>query len=300
MEMLGTAGILVAIIAVGYGFKRLGWLAESDFGPLSIIALRLTLPCALIVSFDRFTIRLDMLLLALFGFGVVSVGQVYIWIAERRRGAKAQGFGMLNNTYNIGLFAIPYVGAFLGPEGIIVAAMFDVGNALAGAGTGYAGGMALARGVRPSPLGLLKTLASSAVFMTYLVVAGIGIIGWKLPRPVIGFAEIVGGANTLVAMLMIGVGLQLVLDKTAYKAALRYLLGRWVISGLGIAVLWLAMPFTQTEKAVVTAVLLAPMAAMSSGFTSEAGLDVRVSVFMTTVTVLVAIVAMPLVLALHS
>lgn len=300
MEVLTKAGILVAIIAIGYGIKRLGWLKESDFGTLSIIALRLTLPCALIVSFDRFTIRLDMLFLALFGFGVVSLGQAYIWLTERRRGPKAQGFGMLNNTYNIGLFTIPYVGAFLGPEAIIAAAMFDVGNALAGAGTGYAGGMALARGVRPSPLGFLKTLASSAVFMTYLIVAAIGIIGWKLPAPVIGFAEVVGGANTFVAMLMIGVGLQLVLDKTAYKEALRHLLGRWLISGIGIAVLWLAMPFSHTEKAVVTAILMAPMAAMSSGFTAEAGLSVRVSVFMTTVTVLLAIVAMPVTLALLS
>ena len=47
---------------------------------------------------------------------------------------------------------------------------------------------------------------------------------------------------------------------------------------------------------LLTAVLVAPMAAMASGFTAEADLDVTVSTFMTTFTVLVAIVAMPVLL----
>lgn len=145
---------------------------------------------------------------------------------------------------------------------------------------------------------VVKTTFSSPVFITYLIVMTIGLLGWHLPDPVISFTATIGAANTFVAMLMIGVGLDFALERSAYRAALRYLLTRWTAVALAITALWLFMPFSPLEKSVVTTILCAPMAAMVSGFTEEAGLDVRVSTFMTTVTVLVAIVAMPLALAL--
>ncbi|WP_342372240.1 hypothetical protein PCC79_14605 [Propioniciclava soli] len=255
MEMLVTALTLIAIIALGHLVKRIGWLQASDFRPLSIIALRITLPCALVTSFDSFEIGPQ-------------------------------------------LFAIPYVGAFLGPEAIVVASMFDIGNALAGAGIAYAWGLGLASG-RPASLGrFVRTVFSSPVFLTYLALVVMGLARVRLPDPVLQFTATVGAANTFVAMFMIGVGLELVLDRRAYGNALRFLATRWAVMAVAAAVLWFVLPFGPAEKAILLALLCAPMAAMTSGFTAEAGLDVRVSTFMTTMSVLVAIVAMPVVLSL--
>lgn len=298
MELLVTALVLVAIIATGYLVKRVGWLQASDFPTLTIIALRITLPCALITSFDRFEMRPELLWLTLFGFLTVFGAQVVTWAIERRRGARAQAFGILNvGSFNIGLFAIPYLGAFLGPEAIVVASMFDIGNALAGAGIAYAWGLGLASGRRVSVLGFVKRIFSSPVFDTYLVLVVMGLLGLHFPAPVLQFTATVGAANTFVAMFMIGVGLEMVLDRRAYGHALRFLGTRWAVMVVAAAVLWFAVPFDAATKGVLLALLCAPMAAMTSGFTAEAGLDVRVSTFMTTVSVLVAIVVMPLVLA---
>ena len=132
MDLVVKAGTLVAIIALGYLVKRLGWLRGEDFRVLSTIALRITLPCALIVSFDSFEITPSLLWLSVFAFVVVCGGQVVTWIVERRRGPGAQAFGVLNvSSFNIGLFVIPYLGVFLGPQAVVIASMFDVGNALA-------------------------------------------------------------------------------------------------------------------------------------------------------------------------
>ncbi len=297
MDLLLKAATLVAIIALGYLVKRVGWLQGSDFRVLSVIALRITLPCALIVSFDTFEIRPSLLWLSAFSFVVVVVGQVVAWIIERRWGPRAQAFGVLNvSSFNIGLFVIPYLGAFLGPEAIVIASMFDVGNALSVAGVGYAWGLGLAAGVKPSLVRFLKTLAHSPVFITYMVLLVMGLLKLHFPAPVLGFAATVGAANTFIAMFMIGIGLEIVLDRRSYLIAARYLLTRYLVLALAAAVLWLFLPFSPQEKVVLTAVLVAPMAAMTSGFTAEADLDVTVSTFMTTFTVLVAIVAMPAVL----
>lgn len=75
--------------------------------------------------------------------------------------------------------------------------------------------------------------------------------------------------------------------------AVRYLSTRYVFYLVAAVLLWLVIPFEPSVKVVITAILVAPMAAMAPGFTDEAGLDVGVSTFMTTVTVLVAVVAMP-------
>lgn len=297
MELLVTALTLIAIIALGYGVKCIGWLRASDFTTLSIIALRITLPCALITSFDRFEMRPGLLWLTLFGFCAVMAGQGATWLLERRRGARAQAFGILNvGSFNIGLFAIPYVGAFLGPEAIVVASMFDIGNALAGAGVAYAWGLGLASGRRASVVSFVRRIFSSPVFVTYLALVIMGLLGLHFPGPVLQFTGTVGAANTFVAMFMIGVGLELVLDRRSYRDALRFLATRWTVMAAVAVVLWFVLPFDPASKAILLALLTAPMAAMTSGFTAEAGLDVRVSTFMTTVSVLVAIVAMPLIL----
>ncbi|QIK72570.1 hypothetical protein G7070_10195 [Propioniciclava coleopterorum] len=294
MDLVLKAATLVAIIALGYLVKRLGWLQGADFRVLSTIALRITLPCALIVGFDKFEIQPSLLWLSLFAFVTVVAGQVISWVVERRWGLRAQAFGVLNvSSFNIGLFVIPYLGAFLGPEAIVIASMFDVGNALSAAGVGYAWGLGLAAGRKPSILKFLNTLLHSPVFMTYLVLLLLGLFRIHLPGPVLGFAATVGAANTFIAMFMIGIGLEIVLDRRSYVVAARYLATRYAVVALAAIALWVLVPFSHMEKVVLTAVLVAPMAAMSSGFTAEADLDVSVSTFMTTFTVLVAIVAMP-------
>lgn len=299
MEVFSKAAILVAIIALGYLVKRIGWLSAEHFRPLSVIAVRITLPCVLIVSFDSFEMRAEMLWLSVFGFVVVGLQIVVPWWVERRRGRAAQAFGVLNvGSFNIGLFTIPYVGAFVGPQGVIVASMFDVGNALAATGVAYGLGLGLASGERQSPWKFVATLFATPLFPTYLVLVTMGLMDWHLPRPVIEFASTVGAANTFVALLMIGVGLQVLLGRDAYRDAVRYLVMRWMLVAVALLALWLVMPFGHAEKVVISAVLVAPMAAMMTAFTEEAGLSVPVSAFMVSITVLVAIVAMPLALVL--
>lgn len=297
MEIVSRALSLIAIVAIGVGIKRLGWVTKDQFPLFANLVLKVTLPCALITSFNDFTITTALLGIAALGIVVNLAYQVTGYLMNLRGSHTDQAFGVLNlGTFNMGAFATPYLGAFMGPQAVVFASLFDVGNAVQAAGVGYAAGMSLGRNERPHPLRLLRTMFTNVVFVVYLSLLVIRLAGWRLPDPVIVFTSTVGNANTFLAMVMIGVGLELGLSRAKYLAAARYLAVRYLIAAAFGLAIWLLLPMGHLERVVLVIVLFAPIASMTPGFTSEAGADVELSAFMTSVSIVVAIVAMPLLL----
>lgn len=297
MDVIVKALVLVAIIATGYGIKRRGWVAASDFRPLSTIALRITLPCALAVGFDSFDLTPDLVVLPVVGLLLNVLLMAVGFTLGRRTGSPA--FGVLNvASFNIGLFAIPYVATFVGPQAIVYAAMFDVGNALGAAGVAYGWGTALARGGRVTVGQVARTALGSPLLLPYALLVLMRALDLHLPGPVLAFAETVGGANTFIAMLMIGIGLEVVLPRHQYATAALLLGARYVVAVLFAVGFWFVPGIDPALKVVACMLAFAPIAAMMSAFTGDAGLDVPTSTFMTSVSILVGIVAMPAVLVL--
>lgn len=295
--ILLKAGSLMLIIAIGFGIKRLGWVSASDFPIFSNIVLRITLPCALIVSFDTFELTPALLFIAVGAFVVNLLQQCSGFLLGRNHGRAAQAFGVLNvGGHNIGLFAMPYLSGMLGPQAIAYAIIFDVGNTLAAAGVGYAWGLSLSQpDRRMSLLRFLRQILRSPVFDTYLFLLVLGAFHLHLPRAVISFAGIVGGANTFLAMLMIGIGLEIALPHHKYLAAARHLGLRYVLATCFALIVWW-MPLDQFVRVVLCMLLFAPLPSMTAGFTAEAKNDVELSTFITSVSIVVGIVVMPVIL----
>jgi malate permease and related proteins len=293
--ILLRAGSLVLIIAIGHLIKRFGWVAAKDFPIFSNIVLRITLPCALIVGFDTFTLTPSLLFLVVVGFVVCLVQEIAGFFLGRRHGRQAQAFGVLNvGGHNVGLFAMPYLSGMLGPHSIVYAMIFDVGNTLAAAGVGYAWGISLSRpDQKMSPMRFAKQILRSPVFDTYLFLLLLGVLHLRLPRTVISFATIVGGANTFLAMLMIGIGLEISLPRRKYTLAARHLGLRYALAFCFALAVWFLLPAEQIVRAVLIVLFFAPLPSMTAGFTGEANGDVELSTFMTSVSMLVGIVVMP-------
>ncbi len=296
VEMVSKAAALVLIIVIGYVIKRRGWVDEDAVRLFGKILINITLPAAIVTSFNTVEITPRMLSVTALGFVVVVLAQGAGLLVARSQGREAQALALLNvGPFNIGLFAIPYLATFVGPEGILFAGLFDIGNGLASVIVGYTGAMLLTRGRGSVHTGraLLKAVLMP-VFLSYLGMVAIRLAGLSVPAPVIGFTSIVGAANTFLAMLMIGIGLQIVLDRDRYAAAARILATRYVVMLLLGLVVWFVLPLPPVEKTVTVMVLAAPIASMSAAYTSEAGLDVGVATFAISVSVLVSIAAMPL------
>lgn len=295
LEIAARALSLVAIVGIGLGIKRLGWVTKEHFALFAKLVLGITLPCALLTSFNDY--HLDRALLGLTALGlllnVVQQGIGYLLAA--RRGRREQAFAVLNSgTYNIGAFATPYLSGFMGPHAMIYSSLFDIGNAVGSAGVGYGWGMALAGepgAHRWRDTG--RTLASSPVFVTYMALLVLKLLDLRLPDMLITFTSIVGAANPFLAMLMIGIGLELKLHRNKYLAAARHLAVRYVFSTAVAVACWTLLPLPTEARLVLVMLMFAPIASMVPGFTGKAGLDVELSAFMTSVTLVIGIVAMP-------
>ena len=300
--ILLKAATLVLIIAVGYVIKRLGWVATQDFPIFSRIVLRITLPCALAVSFDTFDLTPSLLFIAVLAFGINLIQQATGFLLGRRQGHAAQAFGILNiGGYNIGLFAMPYLAGLLGHQAIAYAIIFDVGNSLAAAGIGYAWAMSLSRPDRKTSIWrFILQLLKSPIFDTYLFLLALGGLHLQLPRAVISFATIVGSANTFLAMLMIGIGLEISLSSAKYAVAIRLLAVRYGMALVFTIAMWFLLPAEPLVKVIVGMLFFAPIPSMISGFTADAGGDVELSTFMTSTSIFIGIVAMPIVQMLLS
>lgn len=294
-EIAARATSLIAIVGIGLGIKRLGWVRASDFRLFSRLVLNITLPCALVTSFNGYTLDRSLLALTAAGLGLGVAQQVIAYVVHLRRPRQEQAFAVLHaGNFNIGAFATPYIGGILGPQGMIYSTLFDIGGAFAGAGTGYAWGMTLAG----EPGGnrvreVVRTLTRTPILLTYVALLLLKLFELRLPDALITFTATVGAANPFLAMLMIGIGLELHLHPAKYRTAFRLLALRYLTGALAAVAFWTLLPLPQEARLVLVLLVFSPIATMIAGFTAKAGLDVELSAFMTSVSLVVGIVAMP-------
>lgn len=298
-EIAAKAASLILIIVIGYVIKRIGWVNAEDFPKFSKIVLRITLPCALITSFNTFDITSNLLFLTAIGLLANLILQITGYLMNQRKGGIAQAFGIINlGSYNVGAFAMPYIAGLMGPQSIIFASLFDVGNSFGAAGIGYGWSRSVADEKQKTTLGgFLKLMFLSPLFDTYLILLLMRLLGLQLPDEVITFTSTVGGANTFLAMLMIGIGLELGLDAHRFKLAFKYLAIRYGFSLIFSILTVLFLPVSMVVKTILCMLFFSPIASMATGFTDEAGGDVETSAFMNSVSILIGIFALPLVLA---
>jgi malate permease and related proteins len=295
IDIVTRALSLVAIVGIGLGIKRLGWATKDDFRLLSKLVLGVTLPCALFTSFNDYHLDYALLGLVVLALVINITQQLIGYLLARRKTRQEQAFGVLNSgSYNIGAFATPYLGGFMGPHAMIYSTLFDFGTAFASAGVAYGWALGLVRDRNRRLLPeLAVALVRSPVFVAYLALLTMLVLRWRLPDPVITFTATVGAANPFLAMLMIGVGLELKLQRSKYVAAARMLALRYGFAIVAAALCWYLLPFPLEARLVVVMILFAPIASMMPIFTARAGADVELSTLMNSISIVIGIVMMP-------
>lgn len=298
--VLLRAVTLMLIIGMGVVFKKVGWVSREDFPKFSKIVLRITLPAMIITVFNDVEIQYSLLSLTALGIFINSLMQLAGFLVNRKNGRQAAAFAILNvGSFNIGGFALPYISGFMGPEAVVYTSLYDVGNSISAGGIGYGWALSMAReDEKPSFLQFLRNMFKSPIFVTYLFVVLFRLLKLRLPQEVVSITGIIGGANLFVAMFMIGVGLEWKLSPEKLSAALRHLGVRYALALLLTILTLLFFPFSQQIKVVLCLLYFSPLALMVSGFTSEINGDVELSAFMTSVSILVSILAMPLIFSL--
>ncbi len=198
--------ISVFIILLGYLFKRIKILKESDGQTIARIVFNITLPALVIVTFDQMVISLSLvsLIFIAFLFGLASALIGILAFRSEKDGIKGMAAMMVPGV-NVGLFAFPLVEAIWGREGIQHFGMFDVGNAVIVFGVCFFIASYFAKGTSSFYLReAFSPLLRSIPFLTYMFVVALNLSGFHLPGLFLDTAEIISVANMPLSLLLLG------------------------------------------------------------------------------------------------
>lgn len=291
LDILTRAGCFVAIILLGYTFRRTGIFGSETFGVLSKVVMKITLPAALIASAAGKPIDASMMTIALLGLGG---GLIYIflgWLIALKEGRSEQAFYIQNIPgYNIGTFALPFTQSFLGPVGVLTTSIFDLGNALICFGASYSVARAVKDGGKPDFRRIAKTAVSSIPFLTHVLMVILNLNSLTPPKPILTLAEILGGGNACLAMLMIGVSMNISVDRQKIGAMVKVLVTRFGIAAI-LALAWFyLLPFSLEIRQTLVILAFSPIGSTVPIFTAELGEDVGLSSTINSIAIVISIV----------
>lgn len=297
--LVKAAGLLLMILA-GYGMKRLGLFHVEDAKLLSRIIVHLTLPAALVTGFRTF--RFDVSYLALIAIALASnllMLAVGLWRGRGKAAPVRALYGLNICSYNIGCFVLPFVQSFLPAEALIGVSMFDAGNCPVNSGISYAVVSAAGNGERVRPRFVLDKLCHSVPFMTYLVLMVLSTLHISLPEPVYQIASTVGGANTFLAMLMIGILFEVRVEHEDRRQIAEILVLRYAGSLVMAALVWLSpLPLLIWQVSVLA--MMAPIPSVTMVYCEKCGCKPSLYGVLNSLSLAISLVlTFPLLLILH-
>lgn len=295
IEVLQHSASYVFILALGYFLKRVGVFGKQDYRVLTQVVLCVTLPSAVITNFASMQWQTSLLMLPLLGFGICCGMLVLGQFLSRRAGAADRALFMINCPgYNIGAFALPFVQSFLGPQGVVAACLFDVGNAIICTGGSYAYTSAVLR-VGEEPLrvrDVLKKLASSVPFVTYVTMLVLVMAGIQLPASLVEFISPVSAANPFVAMLMVGAMFEVDLRPEYLRRLVQVVGLRLAVAVIAAVLMYRFTPFSLEIRQTLAVMAFAPASVISPVFTAKCGGDGGLASCINSITILCGVVGM--------
>ena len=291
LDILTRAGCFLAIIVMGYTFRRTGLFGPETFGVISKIVMKITLPAALIASSAGKPIDASMLTISLLGLGG---GVLYVlagWLVQLRGSKNEKAFSIQNIPgYNIGNFALPFTQSFLGPVGVLTTSIFDLGNAIICLGGSFGVARAVKEGGKPNFGRIAKAALTSVPFLTHVVMVTLNLNSLTLPGPVLTLAEILSGGNACLSMLMIGVSMNISLERSKLGIMAKVLGTRYGIAAILALCYYYLLPFPLEIRQTLVILAFAPIGSMAPIFTAELGEDVGLSSTISSMAIVISIV----------
>ena len=291
LDILTRAGCFVAIILLGYTFRRTGIFGPETFGVISKIVMKITLPAALIASAAGKPIDASMLSIALLGLGG---GLIYIlagWLIQLRGSRSEKAFFIQNIPgYNIGTFARPFTQSFLGPVGVLTTSIFDLGNAIICFGASFSIARAVKEGGKADFRRILKSAVASIPFLTHVLMVILNLNSLTPPKPILTLAEILGGGNACLAMLMIGVSMNISADKSKIGTMAKVLTARFGIAAILALCYYYLLPFSLEIRQTLVILAFSPIGSTVPIFTAELEEDVGLSSTINSIAIVISIV----------
>lgn len=292
-EILTKSFGMIFMICLAYFLKKRGVFKADDSKIIATLILTVNLPCVVISGFKEFamTTSLVVALLAGFLFNVVCITVGYL-ISVRKSKENKLLYMMTAGGYNVGIFTIPFVASFLPPSAMLATLMFDMGNAPM-----VFGGLSATTSVvvnkektNPMPI-LLKKLSKSVSLISYICLFIIYTLGFTLPSQVFVVTDIAAGATGYLAMIMVGLMVEVKIPIDELKAVSGCIVTRYACSALfAVGVFYSPLPYDIRKALMICA--FAPLSTSSMVLGQEIGCKPVHMGIVGSVTIMVSIVCM--------
>lgn len=176
---------------------------------------------------------------------------------------------------------------------ILAISLFDAGSAIMVMGGNYAVAENTQDGDADFDVkGLIKKIVQSPPIIVYAVMVTLSLTSIDLPVVVTDFTEIIGGANTFLAMFIIGIALELNFEKENIMKLMKYATLRYV-PAIAMSFLVSIIPMIPREiQYTLILILLAPIAGSAPIFTKRIGNDIELSAQVNSLSIILSILLM--------
>lgn len=296
-SILFRAFCFLFMIMLSYALKKVGVLRMEDGKALARVVLNITLPCALIVGFRSFVFDVRFLVIPLLSL-CVCVAMVLLGMAIARKRRTESIFYMLSlSGYNIGNFVLPFVSGLLGAGGVAAVCLFDVGNAMMCMGFNVLlVSLVISDSARPSLAKALLSLFKKPSFTVYVVMIVLAALDLHLPSAVFELAESISPANGPLAMMMIGLMLEFS-SKKEHVAKVALVCGlRLAMATAASFLFYRFAPFDDVVRRSIAVAAFAPISSAAPAFTADFRGDTELAGLANSVSIVMAMIFIPLLL----
>lgn len=284
----------VLIIVIGYTLKQKKILKKEDANILATIIMNVTLPCALLTSANGIEINQMIVVLIIIGI-VTNVMMMSLgYFITRHENKVTRGAFMINSAgYNIGNFVLPFATSFYPGLGVVYLCAFDIGNALMCLGITYACASHVASGESHFDIKeLFKKLFSSIPFDVYILIFILGLLKLQIPASLMTIASTIGAGNSFLAMLMIGIMLELKMSKREMKNILRILSLRVAGTFVLGTITYFVLPLPLLARQILVLCYCAPLSTVSPVFTKKIGFTGDMAATANSLSIIISVICM--------
>jgi Predicted permeases len=261
--------------------------------------MNVTLPCILLTSANGISVDMTILILLICGIlsNLFMIGVGYF--ASQKESSIIKGVYMLNcSGYNIGNFALTFIQGFFPGLGVAYLCAFDVGNALMGLGITYAIADHVASGEKQFELKqLIRKLFSSIPFDVYLIVFILALLKISIPTPILTMASTIGAGNAFLAMLMIGILLEVKIPFNEIRGVIK-VIGLRLMGMIMMSFIIFLLPLPMLAKKILVIAISTPLSTVSAVFSKRIGYDGDLPAATNSVSIIIGVFVMTVLLML--
>lgn len=289
----GKAMLFVIMIGIGYFLKRIGILKKEDSNVLASLIVNLTLPCVFFSSAAGLELNFLSLKLVLLGaFSNVAMILLALLLTGRQPQLMRSVYMIACSGYDIGNFVLPFVSAFFAGAGVLYLCTYNVANIIMSMGVTYALAAAcMGRRGSFSVREFFGRLFTSVSFDVYVLVVLLAILKIEVPTPVLQLTSSIAGANTFLAMTMIGLRLELRISRQDVRHLAR-IIGIRLFGAVLLSVITWRAPISALARNVLIISYFGPLISVSSIYAKRLGYQGDVVANANTVSILTGLAAM--------